>query len=101
MRSNESARSSGTSGLAFSLMVNDAEVWLRKMCARPTSNSVISGRRCNNGWVMTWHPRGYAGSSSTLLTHSVPRGVEGAVVGSLEPTASAKEDKYHIKINII
>ena len=61
-------KSSGTSGLAFSLMVRLALVCCTKKLARPTSNCATSGSCRTSSRVTTWQPRGKPCSATVFCT---------------------------------
>ena len=56
--SNHAAKSSRTSGEAFSFSVSDADVWRMNRCARPTRSSRSSGTPDSTSPVTRWKPRG-------------------------------------------
>ena len=61
-------KSSGTSGLAFSLMVRLALVCCTKKFARPTSKCATSGSCWTSSRVTTWQPRGKPRSATVFCT---------------------------------
>ena len=56
------SRSTSTSGSAFSLMVNEAEVCLMKICSKPIFIFANSGRLSKIGREIEWQPFGKEGS---------------------------------------
>ncbi len=70
--SNQEAKSSRTSGEAFSFRVSEADVWRMCRWARPIRTSSSSGTPSTTSRVTRWNPRGRGRSSIRRWRHISP-----------------------------